>query len=286
MKLLIISGRSGSGKSVTLRCLEDLGYYVVDNLPWALLPDLHKALSQSHSHVAISLDSRNLPSNPQVLDKTFTEVLNTYSNVDVIYLDADDLTLLKRYSESRRKHPLSTQNISLQEAIDKERKLLEPIANRANLLIDTRQMSAHDLTCMMRERVAPKEQSTLSIQFQSFGFKYGIPHDTDYIFDIRCLPNPYWEHELRSLTGHDQAVIDYLRKHDEVTQMQKSIADFLDKWIPAFKADRRSYLTVGIGCTGGQHRSVYMAEALAHYFRPVYQTIQVRHRELSQSSAS
>jgi UPF0042 nucleotide-binding protein len=286
MKLVIISGRSGSGKSISLHCLEDLGYYVVDNLPWVLLPDLLNNLSQSHTHVAISLDSRNIPSDPQILDHIFEQVLSTYQDVEALYLDADDHTLLKRYSETRRKHPLSSVNVSLQEAIAKERVLLEPVANRADLLIDTRDMTAHQLSCLMRDRVAPREQASLSILFQSFGFKHGVPNDVDYLFDIRCLPNPYWEPTLRGFTGLDQPIIEFLQAHPSVEQMQHSIEAFLEQWIPAFKADRRSYLTIGIGCTGGQHRSVYMAERLAEHFRSLYKCIQVRHREVSSSSGS
>lgn len=283
MKLIIISGRSGSGKSISLRCLEDLGYYVVDNLPWTLLPDLLSNLSKSHTHVAISLDSRNIPSDPAVLDHIFDEVLSTYQDVEALYLDADDLTLLKRYSETRRKHPLSSSNVSLQEAIDKERILLEPVTNRANLIIDTRDLSSHELACMMRDRIAPREQNTLSILFESFGFKYGVPNNADYIFDIRCLPNPYWEASLRGFNGLDEPVIDFLSQHPNVEKMEKSIEAFLEAWIPAFQEDRRSYLTIAIGCTGGQHRSVYMAERLAKYFNDKYKSIQVRHREISSS---
>lgn len=283
MKLIIISGRSGSGKSISLHCLEDLGYYVVDNLPWTLLPDLLANLSKSHTLVAISLDSRNIPSDPEVLNNIFEEVLSTYKDVEALYLDADDHTLLKRYSETRRKHPLSSDKVSLQEAIDKERVLLEPVANRADLLIDTRDMSSHELACLMRDRVAPRDQHALSILFESFGFKYGVPNNADYVFDIRCLPNPYWEPSLRGFTGQDQPVIDFLQQHPSVSQMQHSIAQFLETWIPAFKADRRSYLTIAIGCTGGQHRSVYMAEQLAKHFQKLYKIIQVRHREVSSS---
>jgi RNase adapter protein RapZ len=280
MKLIIISGRSGSGKSISLRCLEDLGYYVVDNLPWILLPDLLANLSQSHTHVAISLDSRNIPGDPRELDQIFQQVLATYKDVEALYLDADDHTLLKRYSETRRKHPLSSNTVSLQEAIAKERILLEPVANRANLFIDTCEMSPHQLSCLMRDRIAPREENSLSILFQSFGFKYGIPNDADYLFDIRCLPNPYWEPELRPLTGRDQPVIDFLQEHSSVKLMESSIEQFLETWIPAFKADRRSYLTIAIGCTGGLHRSVYMAERLSDYFSAMYKSILVRHREL------
>jgi UPF0042 nucleotide-binding protein len=281
MKLIIISGRSGSGKSISLHCLEDMGYYVVDNLPWVLLPDLLANLSKSHTHVAISLDSRNIPSDPEELNKIFEEVLSTYQDVEALYLDADDHTLLKRYSETRRKHPLSSSNVSLQEAIDKERILLEPVANRADLIIDTRDLSSHELACLMRDRIAPRDQNTLSILFESFGFKYGIPNNADYIFDIRCLPNPYWEPSLRGFNGLDEPVINFLTQHANVKKMEESIETFLENWIPAFREDRRSYLTIAIGCTGGQHRSVYMAEKLADYFGQKYKNVQVRHREIS-----
>lgn len=283
MKLIIISGRSGSGKSISLHCLEDMGYYVVDNLPWILLPELLSNLSKSHTHVAISLDSRNIPGDPEELNKIFEEVLATYKDIEAVYLDADDHTLLKRFSETRRKHPLSSSNVSLQEAIDKERILLEPVANRADLIIDTRDLSSHELACLIRDRVSPREENTLTILFESFGFKKGIPNNADYIFDIRCLPNPYWEPSLRGFNGLDEPVIEFLNQHANVKKMEDSIIHFLEQWIPAFNADRRSYLTIAIGCTGGQHRSVYMAERLGKYFRDKYKTIQVRHREISSS---
>jgi UPF0042 nucleotide-binding protein len=283
MKLIIISGRSGSGKSISLHCLEDMGYYVVDNLPWILLPDLLANLSKSHTHVAISLDSRNIPSDPEELNHIFEEVLAQYKDIEALYLDADDLTLLKRFSETRRKHPLSSTHVSLQEAIDKERILLEPVANRADHIIDTRGLSSHELGCLIRDRISPREENTLTILFESFGFKKGVPNNADYIFDIRCLPNPYWEPSLRGFNGLDEPVIEFLSKHQNVKKMEDSIIQFLETWIPAFKADRRSYLTIAIGCTGGQHRSVYMAERLAKYFKDKYKTIQVRHREITSS---
>lgn len=280
MKLMIVSGRSGSGKSILLRHLEDLGYYVVDNLPFALLPQLLETLSTTHPAIAVSLDSRNLPQDPVETTKLLDQIDHSGHQVDVIYLDANDSTLLKRYSESRRKHPLSNSAISLQEAISKERTLLEPIVNRADLMIDTHSLHAHDLMKILRERILPRDSSSLSLLFQSFGYKYGIPRDADYVFDIRCLPNPYWEAPLRPLTGLDKPVIDFLRKHDSVLDMETSITVFLEKFIPAFEADRRSYLTVAIGCTGGQHRSVYLVEQLAAHFRKAYPYVQVRHREV------
>lgn len=286
MKLIIISGRSGSGKSICLRVLEDMGFYVVDNLPIALLPDLLDVLQPTHPQIAVSLDSRNLPNDPIKADEVLQLLYAEHRQIDVLYLDADDDTLMKRYSETRRKHPLTQAQVTLQEAIDLERKLLEPIFDRADVKIDTRNTSADDLMRLLRDRIIPRDKSNLSILFESFGFKYGTPLDADYIFDVRCLPNPYWEPPLRSLTGRDQPVIDFLESYAIVRDMHDSIAAFLDRWIPEFKQNKRSYLTIALGCTGGQHRSVYLVECLAKYFKASHHTIQVRHRELTSSSLS
>jgi UPF0042 nucleotide-binding protein len=280
MKLIIVSGRSGSGKSILLRHLEDLGYYVVDNLPFQLLPQLLETLFKTHTAIAVSLDSRNLPENPTETEALLHTLNDSKYDVDIIYLDANDSTLLKRYSESRRKHPLSNKTVSLQEAIAKERVLLEPIVNKADLMIDTHSLHAHDLMNILRQRVLPRDVHSLSLLFQSFGYKYGIPRDADYVFDVRSLPNPYWEAELRPFTGLDKPVIDFLSKHQSVQEMETAITAFLEKFIPTFEADRRSYLTVAIGCTGGQHRSVYLVERLAAHFRRAYSNVQIRHREV------
>lgn len=281
MKLIIVSGRSGSGKSILLRHLEDLGYYVVDNLPFIMLPQLLETLLSTHPAIAVSLDSRNLPQDPVETAALLDKIDHRGLDVDVIYLDANDSTLLKRYSETRRRHPLSNACISLQEAIAKERALLEPIVNRADLMIDTHSLQANDLMNILRERILPREEASLSLLFQSFGYKYGIPRDADYVFDVRYLPNPYWEAALRPLTGLDQPVVDFLNKHASVADTEKSIISFLEKFIPSFEADRRSYLTVAIGCTGGQHRSVYLVERLAAHFRHTYPLVQIRHREVA-----
>ncbi len=286
MKLIIVSGRSGSGKSILLRHLEDLGYYVVDNLPFKLLPQLLDTLSATHPAIAVSLDSRNLPENPADTALLLDTIDHSGHSVDVIYLDANDSTLLKRYSETRRKHPLSDKTVSLQEAIAKERTLLDPIVNRADLMIDTHSLHAHDLMNILRERILPRDAHSLSLLFQSFGYKYGIPRDADYVFDIRCLPNPYWETALRPLTGLDKPVIDFLASHHSVAEMEQAITHFLESFIPAFEADRRSYLTVAIGCTGGQHRSVYLVERLVAHFKQQYPNVQARHREVKSSSHS
>lgn len=279
-KWLIISGRSGSGKTICLRSLEDLGFYCIDNLPMTLFPTLLEDNPLTQQRIAISLDARNLPPHQQ-LHQILTQIKHN-ANWEIIYFDASDEALLKRFSETRRKHPLSNAHTTLQEAIKRERPLLEAIANAATLLIDTSHLSDVQLRHLIRERIVARSNDHLSILFQSFGYKNGIPADADYVFDLRCLPNPYWQESLRALTGQDQAVIDFLQKNELVQKMQDEIIHFLDIWIPYFEKEKRSYLTINFGCTGGQHRSVYFAEKIAHYYRTQYQQLQVRHRDLHQ----
>jgi len=284
MKLLIISGRSGSGKSICLRLLEDLGYYCVDNLPIDLLPHLCQQIKEQHARVAVGIDARSSSTS----DLTqFDGILNTVATygyeTSVIYLDSSSDALLQRYSETRRKHPLTNKTTDLQEAIEAERKLLSPIANAANLIVDTTELNSQQLGNLLRERIIGQQPTTLSILLESFGFKHGIPADADYVFDIRCLPNPYWQPALRELTGLDEAVIEFLREQSDVKAMQEDVITFLDKWIPHFIKDKRSYLTVAIGCTGGQHRSVYFVDYLAQHYRKRFSNILVRHRELKQN---
>ena len=281
MKLLIISGRSGSGKSICLRLLEDQGFYCVDNLPLDLLPLFCQQIKQQHFKVAIGVDARS--SSASDLGQ-FTTILEAacaqgYSPT-ILYLDASSNILLKRYSETRRKHPLTNQDTPLKEAIEIERQLLAPIANVADIIIDTTQLNSQQLGNLLRERIIGQQNHNLSILLESFGYKHGIPAEADYIFDIRCLPNPYWEPSLRDLTGLDAAVIEYLAALPVVQNMQEDIITFLDKWIPKFASDNRCYLTIAIGCTGGRHRSVYLVDHLAHYYRQHYSNILVRHREL------
>ena len=289
MKLVIISGRSGSGKSTALHMLEDLWFYCVDNLPAGLLPALATEAfapknerpkgSQDSIKIAVSIDARNIPRDllqfPSLVEKIPNEV-----DTNIIYLDANNSTLIKRFSETRRKHPLSNEQISLQEAIEKEAILLDAIAGMADLSIDTSQMNLHELRHLVRSRVGDKFSSDMALMFQSFGFKGNIPIDSDLVYDVRCLPNPYWEPKLRKLTGLDQGVIDFLRDDEDVKQMITDITDYLSRWLPRFSAANRSYTTVSIGCTGGQHRSVYMAETLAEHFRTEHAKVTVRHREL------
>lgn len=285
MKLIIISGRSGSGKSTCLHVLEDLGYYCVDNMPASLLAALAERIAEENDNeldkVAVSIDARNLSGDLSKFREIFNQLDKSALDSQIIFLDAETNTLLKRFSETRRKHPLSNSELGLLEAIKLEKELLSPIANLASLTIDTSSLNLHDLRDIVRDRVANHEQDTLALQFQSFGFKHGIPIDADMVYDVRCLPNPYWVSTLRGLTGLDQAVIDYLESESEVERMFNDIKDFLENWIPCFERNNRSYITIGLGCTGGQHRSVFLSEKLGKHFSQTISNIQVRHRELS-----
>ncbi len=283
MKLLIISGRSGSGKSTVLHILEDRGYYCIDNLPASLLPSLADRLTSENSvatKIAVSIDARNISTDLQNVPNIIEELKQKNLSIDIIFLDAHSQTLLRRFSESRRKHPLSNDSLGLREAIDKEAELLEAISLMASLNIDTSSMSLHELRDAIKSRIVEQSDVGMALLFQSFGFKNGIPVDADIVYDVRCLPNPYWETPLRSLSGLDEKVIVYLDSQQEVQQMFADIKDYLQKWLPRFEENNRSYITVALGCTGGQHRSVYLCEKLGHYFRDHIKNVQVRHREL------
>ncbi len=284
MKLVIVSGLSGSGKSVALHTLEDLGYYCIDNLPAGLLGALVTELSNASSPVAraaVGIDARNLTQSLADINATLEDLQSRQIDSEILYLSCETDTLLKRFSETRRRHPLTYDGLSLAEAIEREQQLLEPIAQCADLSIDTTQTTLHQLRDLIGERLVRRGDNSLSLLFESFGYKHGIPVDADFVFDARCLPNPHWEPELRRLTGRDQAVCDFLQQEDSVEAMYASLRGFFEQWIPAFAADNRSYLTVAIGCTGGQHRSVYLTERLAAHFRQRYPGVAVRHRELS-----
>lgn len=279
MDLIIITGRSGSGKTVALRVLEDLGYYCVDNIPVQLLPELILALDSKGQPVAVSIDIRNLPNDPVELIDNLDELPNNYK-ITFIYLDAENKSLIKRYSETRRLHPLSKKDMSLEQAILAEEERLQPLKMRANLVIDTTNDSIHDLSETIRTRVTGREDKRLLMVFESFGFKHGTPTDADFIYDVRFLPNPHWEPELRPYTGLDKPVADYLAAQEEVQALISQIRDFIKYWLPALEKNNRSYITIAIGCTGGQHRSVYVAEQLAKYFIEDGQNVQTRHRTL------
>jgi len=285
MKLIIVSGLSGSGKSVALHVLEDLKYYCIDNLPIGMLPSLADEIVRSNQNTkqwfAVGIDARNLAGELVSFPDALQALKDAGIESEIFFLEADDVTLLKRFSETRRKHPLSDDEVPLNEAILQERHLLEPVSSRADLRIDTSMTNIHQLRDIIRNRVQSSSNTQLSIQFQSFGYKHGIPVDADFVFDIRCIPNPHWVNELRQLTGKDKAVADYLERHEDVHTMYEDIWQFIEKWIGCFEADNRSYMTVAVGCTGGHHRSVYMVERLANHFRQKRNGILIRHRELT-----
>ena len=281
---MIISGRSGSGKSTALHVLEDAGYNAIDNLPAGLLPALvHNALrdaGQRDTRMAVSIDARN-----SAVDlRRFPEILLSLDRLDldceVIYLDAIGPTLVKRFSETRRRHPLTSETRDLRQAIEAERELLSSISDLADLTIDTTHLTTPALVDLIRSRVTSRNESSMSLLFRSFGFKFGIPVDGDLVYDIRCLPNPHWVPGLRGFTGRDQEVQEYLERSIDVHEMYEDIRRFLETWLPRYEQNNRIYLTVAIGCTGGQHRSVYMAERLGAYFRQTLTNVLVRHREL------
>ncbi|MBN7821060.1 RNase adapter RapZ [Bowmanella sp. Y26] len=280
MKLIIISGRSGSGKSIVLRALEDLGYYCVDNIPVNLLPTLTHTVVDEYDQVAVSIDVRNLPKDPEELVEILDYLPSTWE-LTILYLDASDDVLIKRFSETRRLHPLSKHSKSLTDAIQSESVLLGPIIERADLYIDTGELSVHQLAELVRERILGKKSSRLVLVFESFGFKHGIPKDADYVFDARFLPNPHWEPELKNLTGLDPQVEAFLGSQAIVTKFIWQIQNLISTWLPHLERNNRSYVTIAIGCTGGQHRSVFVAESLAKTFRAVHPDVQIRHRELS-----
>lgn len=285
MRLIIVSGRSGSGKSTALDVLEDNGFYCIDNLPAGLLPELAERTLQDtellHPQVAVSIDARNLPSQLKRFPEILEEVRARHIKCDVVYLDADEETLLKRFSETRRRHPLTNANRSLAEAIADESLLLGPITDLADLQIDTTHLNLYQLRDSLKLRLLNQPEPGTAFLVESFGFKRGMPVDADLVFDVRCLPNPYWKPDLRDFSGLDQPVADYLAAQADVEEMFQDILAYLKKWLPRFAASNRAYVTVAIGCTGGHHRSVYLANRLGEALKPILKNVQVRHRDLS-----
>ena len=281
MRIVILSGLSGSGKSVALHMLEDLGFYCIDNIPAALLKPFISFTVRSpeatYERTAIGLDARNtaaeIASVPQLID----ELKRSGLQLEVIFLIAGEEELLRRFSETRRRHPLSRSDVGLREAMALERSLLEPVVSAADLIIDTSRMGVHALRDIIHKRVEQRAAGRLSITFESFGFKDGIPGDADFVFDARALPNPYWEPGLRNLTGRDAEVVRFLETHSDVAQLIRDIAAFMRARVPEFQASNRGYLTIAVGCTGGQHRSVYIVDRLAEEFAAEFPNVTARH---------
>ena len=283
MRLIVVSGQSGAGKSVALRVLEDLGYYCVDNLPVNLLNNFVESVRESNQNVAVSIDIRNLPKEPQLVTDTLEQLESaTNIDVDVLFLDASKQTLLKRYSETRRIHPLSIgqEKLSLEQAIDLEKTLLSPLAEQASIVIDSSDCNLYELSEKVRFKIEGKEKQELIIVFQSFGFKFGLPSDADYVFDVRFLPNPHWEPDLRPMTGLDAPLHSILEQHQEVIELKQQIQGFVEQWLPMLEKNNRSYLSVAIGCTGGKHRSVYLTQKIGEYFEQLGHQVQIRHASL------
>ncbi len=279
-RLILISGRSGSGKSAALNTLEDAGFCCVDNLPAEFLPDLATMQHSSSGTrgLAVAVDVRTPSTDLERIPDLLQSVPS--QRWQIIFLDASTEELVKRFSETRRKHPLTSNEVTLAEALARESGLLSEISEVSDLTINTDQLTHYELQQLLRTQLSLESTVTQQLVIQSFGFKYGVPSSADYLFDVRCLSNPHWIPELRPLTGKDQAVIDYLANQNEVAAMQASIQVYLDQWIPRIFSGNRSYLTVAIGCTGGKHRSVFLAEKLYEYFHRRYENVLVRHRDL------
>ncbi len=300
MKLIIISGKSGSGKSTAIQVLEDIGYYCIDNLPAALLPETLNYLQSIHSNdsllksgpieypdqelIALCIDARNPVEHLEQLPKIIAKLKSEKKKfeIDFIYLDASNEVLIQRYSATRRRHPMTAQTQGLQSAIEFEDKVLAPIADLASMRIDTTHLSLYELRDVIKYRVAERTAQNISLQFISFGFKHGLPLDSDIVYDLRMLPNPYWIPKLRSYNGTQAPVIEFLSNQPLVSDMVNDIQSYIEKWLPHFKANNRSYVTVALGCTGGQHRSVFIAEQLNRYFKPQMDNVSLYHREIKQ----
>ncbi len=281
-RLVMLSGLSGGGKTVALRTLEDLGYYCVDNLPAALIPQLVDALRsgpQGPRRIAVGIDVRALDDDLTRMPGVLAQLAASGNPAELVFLHARDEVLIKRYSETRRRHPLSAQGLSLSGAIARERALLKPLAVIAEHSVDTSELNVHQLRRLIATSYGLHGDG-LTVLFESFAFRRGLPADADFVFDARCLPNPHWDAALRPLSGRDAPVRQYLEAQPPVRDYLQDLTALLERWLPHFAQDDRSYVTVGIGCTGGRHRSVYLAERLSEYFRERHTQVLVFHREL------
>ncbi|MBC8210922.1 MAG: RNase adapter RapZ [Gammaproteobacteria bacterium] len=283
MRLVIVSGLSGSGKTIALHTLEDAGYFCVDNLPVGLLTDFVHSMKTSkpalYDLIAVAIDARANIQDIVHFDSIISEIQALDVKVEILFLTSKVEKLLTRFSETRRKHPLSRKGLPLEEAIHMERSILKSISSKADITIDTTQLNVHELRHIINNRLLNGNIDSMAILIQSFGFKHGLPADTDFMFDVRCLPNPHWEGHLRPFTGKDKPVIDYLEGFTEVNDMEQSIVNFLQQWIPCFEKEGRSYMTISIGCTGGQHRSVYLVQKIASALQKNRNNVSIRHRE-------
>lgn len=279
--LVVLTGMSGGGKTVALRALEDLEFYCVDNLPSALLPQLVEAATRGDSHrrrIAVGVDVRNRDEDFQHMPKVLSALASTV-HVHLIFIDCSDAVLTKRFSETRRRHPLATRGRSLADAIAEERRLLRPLMAIAERVIDSSDLNVHQLRRLIATGYA-QTTAGLTLMFQSFAFRRGLPLDSDFVFDARCLPNPHWEPTLRPLSGKDGPVREFLEQQPLVSEYVDDTLRWLDAWLPRFEADDRSYVTISIGCTGGRHRSVYLVEKLAAHYRATREGVLTFHREL------
>ncbi len=284
MRLIFLSGLSGSGKSVALHMLEDLDFYCIDNIPAALLQTFisHTVRSGApvYQRTAVGIDARNPDADIATVPMLLDELKRSGIHCELLFLVTSDEELLRRFAETRRKHPLSRQGESLHDAIALERTLLEPVVNVADLVIDTSRMGVHELRELINRRVGKRPRDRMSVLFESFGFKHGIPGDADFVFDARSLPNPYWEPSLRALTGRDQPVVHFLEAQPGVARFIEDVGNFIETRIPEHQAANRRYLTVAVGCTGGQHRSVYIVEQLAARIAARWPQVALRHSAL------
>lgn len=283
-RLIIVSGISGAGKTVVLNTLEDLSFYTIDNLPVSLLNTLIEQFSKENNtlakNLAIGIDARNTLEDFSFLPETIKKLEDKNISLELIFIEANDDVLTRRFSETRRKHPLSSETVSLSDAIQRERDIIGTLAEASDLRIDTSFMQLHELRNIVRQRIDRRKNTKLSLQFMSFGFKNGLPKDADFVFDLRCLPNPYWNKDLRKYSGKEQPVIEFLSKQNDVIEMMNDLEQFLNRWIPNFEADNRSYLSIAFGCTGGHHRSVFFVEQLANKFNNLEKKVMIRHRDL------
>ena len=279
--VIIVSGMSGGGKSTALNALEDLGYYCIDNLPGAMLPDFGPRISANpelYRKVALGIDARSRESDLQVVLDWMTSLRESGFNCRLLFVTAEKPVLIKRFSETRRRHPLTGSDKVLPDAIENEELILMALRGQADQVIDSSNTNIHQLRRQVWNFV-DRRSSDLTIVLQSFAFKKGVPQDADFMFDARVLPNPHWQTELRALTGQDEAVRIWIENDRSVVKMTRDIQDFMNTWLPAFKNAQRSYVTIGIGCTGGKHRSVYLAEKLAEVLGKEHENVLVHHRD-------